>query len=267
VFTSTGSPTGYDNHDAASGQPDTEVYLYNARAAGGTGKLVCISCNPSGARPLGVEGEDPASRVSGRIPGAENNLHEPRIITDEGNRVFFESYDALSPRDVNGVQDVYEWEANGAGGCTTGANSYVPAAEGCIYLISSGQGGRDTEFVEADQDGANVFFATLSSLVPQDYGLIDIYDARVDGGFPTPPAPSPECDGEACQPSVTPPSAAGPSTTQAGPGNVKHESKPCPGKKNAKKGCTKKRHKKGKPHKKGKHPEHKSKTQHGRKAY
>ena len=42
--------TGYDNTDAVSGEPDEEVYLYDAQ----TGRLVCASCDPTGARPLGV---------------------------------------------------------------------------------------------------------------------------------------------------------------------------------------------------------------------
>ena len=39
--------TGYDNHDALSGQPDEEAYLYN----GENEHLVCVSCQPTGARP------------------------------------------------------------------------------------------------------------------------------------------------------------------------------------------------------------------------
>lgn len=41
------SLTGYDNHDAVSGTPDEEVYLYDA-----IGRVWCVSCNPTGMRPL-----------------------------------------------------------------------------------------------------------------------------------------------------------------------------------------------------------------------
>ena len=51
AFMSLVSLTGYDNTDAVSGQPDLEVYLYDA----GSGRLVCVSCNPTGARPVGQE--------------------------------------------------------------------------------------------------------------------------------------------------------------------------------------------------------------------
>ena len=51
AFMSERSLTGYDNRDAVSGQPDEEeVYLYDAS----TGHLACASCNPTGARPVGI---------------------------------------------------------------------------------------------------------------------------------------------------------------------------------------------------------------------
>ena len=50
TFMSNRSLTGYDNTDVVSGQPDEEVYLYDAESA----RLVCASCNPTGARPHGI---------------------------------------------------------------------------------------------------------------------------------------------------------------------------------------------------------------------
>src|SRR6185437_6077035 len=47
--------TGYDNHDANSDKLDEEVYLYDATASAGAGAVVCASCDPTGARPIGVE--------------------------------------------------------------------------------------------------------------------------------------------------------------------------------------------------------------------
>jgi hypothetical protein len=40
--------------------------------------------------------------------------YQSRYLAD-GGRVFFDSYDPLVPKDVNGKQDVYEWEADGVG--------------------------------------------------------------------------------------------------------------------------------------------------------
>ena len=49
AFMSNRSLTGYDNRDAVGGEPDEEVYLYNASSE----HLVCASCDPTGARPYG----------------------------------------------------------------------------------------------------------------------------------------------------------------------------------------------------------------------
>ena len=61
--------TGYDNHDAVSGVADEEVFLYDAQA----NKLVCASCNPSGARPRGMFDKG---------NGKEGTAHEARTHVD-----------------------------------------------------------------------------------------------------------------------------------------------------------------------------------------
>jgi hypothetical protein len=229
VFMSKASLTGYDNKDAVSGQPDSEVFLYDADADGGAGDLVCVSCNPSGSRPSGRDWD--LVKVEGKwaaawIPGWTNQLYAPRVISDDGTRVFFNSFDRLEARDTNGKQDVYQWEAEGQGNCTTADPLYSEAAAGCISLISSGGSPQDSELVDSGATGADVFFKTYSSLVSQDSGLIDIYDARVGGGFPPPTPPIPPnggCEGEACQgPAPTPPAHPAPpqSATFVGPGDV-----------------------------------------------
>ena len=53
AFMSSGHPTGYDNSDRVSSKADAEVYRYDASANGGAGELLCASCNPWGARPVG----------------------------------------------------------------------------------------------------------------------------------------------------------------------------------------------------------------------
>ena len=76
AFMSERSLTGYDNADANSGQPDEEVFLFDAQADGGAGRVVCASCNPSGARPVGVEyghsGEN--MRLVGGAGGCSGNI-------------------------------------------------------------------------------------------------------------------------------------------------------------------------------------------------
>jgi len=221
LFMSTGRPTGYDNIDAdpAKGLADAEVYLYDREAA----KLQCISCNPSGARPQGrnLPGiNKTVVPIASRIPGWENQIYPTRTMSSDGARVFFESYDALSLEDGNNQLDLYQWEAPGTGRCSAESREYFERVEGCVSLISSGDSPQVSEFVDASIGGGDVFFTTTSSLVAQDPGLVDIYDARVEGGLPAPAQPSPACEGDACQ---SPPSApldqTPASNSYVGPGN------------------------------------------------
>ena len=202
AFMTQTAPTGYDNLDAGNGKADAEVYLYDAGANEGAGGLLCASCNPSGARPVGADIVRGVLEfwAAAQLPVWENTLYQARSLATDGNRLYFESSDALTPRDGNGVGDVYEWEAPGTGSCVgEDAPGYSALNEGCVNLISSGQSPRAAEFVDADPSGHDVFFSTLSGLLPQDYGLLDIYDARIGGGFPQPPAPPAPCEGDACQ--------------------------------------------------------------------
>jgi hypothetical protein len=221
AFISAASLTGYDNIDAVTGEPDSEVYTYDAESR----TLSCVSCDRSGARPNGrnvspVTGE-PSVRAAGSIPVWENELYAPRALSDDGNRLFFNSYDALVPRDTNGKEDVYEWEMAGSGDCVVQSPAFSPANGGCVSLISSGGNPQDSAFVDASPSGNDVFFATAASLSPQDPGLVDIYDARVDGGFPAPAAPPASCEGEACQGALVPPNDSTPaSAVFSGPGDL-----------------------------------------------
>ena len=245
AFTSLAPLTGYDNADATTGEATKEVYLYDAA----TKRLICASCNPSGARPRSVATE--GTRFSARIPGFETQMHAAHVLSDNGTRLYFDSADTLSPADSNGAVDVYQWEAAGAGSCKATSPSYSPQDEGCIELISSGQSPIDSRFVEATADGRDVFFATLSSLLPQDYGLIDIYDAREGGGLPMPSAAA-SCEGEACQPPPAPPEDPTPASSAfQGAGNVvEAPARPkCKKPKVKRRGkCVKPKHKKHKRH-------------------
>jgi len=70
--------------------------------------------------------------------------------------------------------------------------------------------------------GSDIFFFTHSPLVGQDTGILgDLYDARVNGGFPAPVA-EPSCSGEQCQGTPTPAPSFGsaPSSAFAAGGNL-----------------------------------------------
>jgi sugar lactone lactonase YvrE len=177
VFMSEARLTGYDNTDLLTGAPDEEVYLYDA-----TGDhLSCISCNPSGARPIGPSAIVAGTHFETFLEG--KSLYQPRVISENGRRVFFESKDSLVSQDTNGQWDVYEYE------------------NGHVYLISGGTSPEESSFMDASANGSDVFFVTRQQLVPQDTdGLVDLYDARENGGFPTAAAPAPPCGGESCKP-------------------------------------------------------------------
>ena len=230
AFLSAGNLTGYDNVDVADGRLAVEVYLYDAEGD----ELVCVSCNPSGSRPAGrLFGPNPAvaRRVAAKMAPVANQLYTAQNLSADGNRLFFESFESLLPRDDNGRADVYQWtRAGGQGECEArGTELFVPAAKGCISLISSGQSTEDSEFVDASADGSDVFFKTGESLLPQDPGQFDVYDARVGGGFPV-QVPPPLCDPDveaSCQPDVPAPVLPRPSSDVPGPGNPPGSSK-CP---------------------------------------
>lgn len=257
AFMSTASLTGFDNTDVASGEADAEVYLYDALANGGAGRLVCVSCLASEARPQGREVSF-FNKISywaaAEIPTWESQLYPGKALSSDGTRLFFESYDPLVLRDTNGKRDVYEWQpASTQAECEeAGAELFAEQAGGCISLISSGQSSQGSEFLDASPDGSDVFFSTTSSLLPQDPGLADVYDARVGGGFPSPPAPVTPCEGEGCRaPSSAPSEPSLSSANPGGRGNVKPRKHHCKKGKVRRKGrCVAK---KGRHHKPGHH--------------
>jgi hypothetical protein len=192
AFMSVLSLTGYDNRDANTGQQDYEVFLYDAT----TKRLVCGSCNPSGARPIGPS-------YLNNLPHEGNDIAS-RVLSSDGERVLFNSYDALVPQDTNGREDVYAFE------------------DGVVHLISTGTSREDSFLLGMSSSGNDVFFVTAQPLVDQDLDAVsDVYDARVGGGFPAPFSEE-GCAGEACRgaPAGAPASLAPSSAVFSGAGNL-----------------------------------------------
>jgi hypothetical protein len=251
AFMSDEELTGYDNRDAVSGKPDEEVYLYHAPEdlASEAGTLVCASCNPTGARPVGVEYKKLISQgrglaigqltwgaeqwIAANVPGWQQyapskQLHQPRYLSDSG-RLFFDSSDALVPRDVNGNEDVYEYEPSDVGDCTSASAQFGVHSGGCVDLLSSGQDARESAFLDASESGGDVFFVTAAKLVSQDYdSALDVYDAHeCTSASPcapvAAPAPPPCVTGDSCKPAPTPQPtifSSPPSATFSGPGDI-----------------------------------------------
>ena len=184
--------TGYDNIGANSGVPEEEVFLYDAAS----GKLTCASCDPSGAQPVGVFDTPTYPRLlvdrrrvwdgrwlAGSIPNWTainliNALYQSRYLSNSG-RLFFDSPDALVPADVNGKEDVYEYEPEGVGTCGQTRETLSEKSGGCVELISPGTSSEESAFLDASADGGDVFFLTAAQLAPQDVdAAFDVYDAH-----------------------------------------------------------------------------------------
>jgi DNA-binding beta-propeller fold protein YncE len=236
AFISKAPLSGYDNTglcgSTGGGEiltiPCPEVFLYDSQSA----ELICASCPPSGAPPLG-------SSVLRRMPRAQ-----PRYLLDSG-RLYFDSQSALSQFDTNGrVEDVYQYEPNAVGSCER--------AGGCVSLISAGRGGADSNLLATDPSGKNVFFTTRDHLnKPDQDEAIDLYDARV-GGTPLVEPEVLECQGEACQPPASAPNDPTPgSSSFDGSGNVVETKAPKRHKKKRKHAKQKQSHKRAAKHNRG----------------
>jgi hypothetical protein len=154
-----------------------EMYAYDAS----TDRLKCVSCAPVGptsaaatVEPHTTDGT--ASMVIGGL--------RPRFLTSDGKRVFFSTAESLVADDTNGVADVYEYNFE----------------RDRVSLVSSGSGVEGTYFADASPDGSDVFITTSQVLLGRDMdGLVDLYDARVNGGLPEPPRTTDPCSGDGCQ--------------------------------------------------------------------
>jgi hypothetical protein len=172
----------------------TQAYVYDEPS----GAIDCISCAPGKA--------SSKATFRGFLTGYSHPTDaEPNAISADGSRAFFQTATALDPRDNNGTTDVYQWE------------------NGKVSLISSGRGTEGANFLAASPSGDDVFIVTTERLLPSDRDLnLDVYDARIGGGFPMPPSPGVPCEGDACQTPPSPPNDATPASAGfSGPGNAK----------------------------------------------
>jgi hypothetical protein len=177
-------PDGYENAnpDCAGTVFDPNpprckvLYLFDAE----TDEVHCVSCGPPGVPPAG----DANAGYNGSYSAI--NYRFPQPITDEG-RLFFDTPERLSPRDANQMRDVYEYHL------------------GEVRMISRGVAGEVSQFADTGGGGRDVFFTTTDAIVGQERdNAVDVYDARVGGGFASQePGPAPpvcgagECGGNA----------------------------------------------------------------------
>ena len=196
LFTSARNITGYESGGAI------EAYLYSV----GTEEIVCVSCRLDGELSVAASAGSPAGDqpIRSAIGGMQSGYNTPRSLSKDGSRVFFTMPDALAPGATEGERNLYEWR------------------KGVVHWLVTFADGRKSFFTGASADGADVFVATSEQLDPHDTDFVrDLYDIKVEGGFP-PPDPNPvPCDPAAdqCQGPATPgPNAAVPASV-TGPGN------------------------------------------------
>jgi hypothetical protein len=147
-------------------------------------------------------------RVSTSVTGSGGNgsgldvsmIRGASSMTADGSTVIFDSAEALSVGDTDGVTDVYAWHDDGR-----------------VSLISAGGG----QSAGISSSGRDIFFSTDVPVLAVDGDFNkDIYDARVGGGFApvqTTPCSGDECRGQRSQP----PSLAGPPpAVPGGPGGI-----------------------------------------------
>jgi hypothetical protein len=210
VIESRAKLTTYDN------KGHTEIYRFEE----GETDPRCLSCNFSN------EADGDAQLQNLILTRNFNILHN---VSEDGSRVFFETDEALVGNDVDGVNDIYEWQEEEDGE----SKQLISSGTSVGYSSPPGFEGRPSPnvLVSVTPDGSDVFFLSQDSLTPgaPEGGANVIYDAREGGGFAAPQEPT-VCSEEACRPDVQQshlPVSHPLSESLAGGGNVKPRKHHC----------------------------------------
>jgi hypothetical protein len=200
----------------ADSDQDVDAYRWDE-----TDGWVCVSCQQPGVKSAGDVSLDFNLWLHGGIlPSMQSSV--PRTtMSEDGQHIFFATPDALVPGDVNGeggcplvaqvytsepaCQDVYEWH------------------DGRLGLVSSGTGSEPVRLLTATESGRDVLFLTRQQLVGWDADKnVDVYDARVGGGFAEPLPQPPSCEAESCrgEPSISPKVPGAGTGVFEGPSNI-----------------------------------------------
>jgi hypothetical protein len=203
LFTSMANLTGYESGGKQ------EAYLYLAD----TDEVICVSCKTDGLPSVSTADDAP---IRSAWTGYEDGFRHPRSLSEDGSRVFFTMRDALTADAVEGNFNLYEWE------------------KGKVYLLfTTNKGEGKYGFVDAGTSGDDVFIRTDRQLNAHDTDFVqDVYDLKVNGGFPDPAPPAESCDPAAdqCQGALSPsPGASSPASQGfSGEGNPPVQAPQCP---------------------------------------
>jgi Tol biopolymer transport system component len=188
-----------------------QVFEYDAQ----TGSLVRVSIGQNGYNDNGNTDIAEASIPQHGFHGSEpTNYWTHLVVSADGSYVFFDSTDGLTPQALNQkIIGERLLNLNATSGPPVYANNVYEYHHGNVYLISDGRdvsqspnAGElsDVELVGTDAYGADVLFTTVDKLAQTDIDSnVDVYDARINGGFPAPASPSP-CSADACQGPLSP---------------------------------------------------------------
>ncbi len=184
-----------------------QVYRYDFK----TGSIVRISVghegfadngNAPGFEAIIGPGAVSSNQASPTVNGSD------RAISESGETIAFVTAAQLQSTDVAGGTNKscnQREQVNEGAGCEVYVWHECPHAVcadgdfGEVNMISDGQDPGGAVYTGMSATGSDVFFQTRSELVREDTDTLgDIYDARIDGGFPA-PTPEPSCSGEACQ--------------------------------------------------------------------
>lgn len=190
---------------AGGAGPCSELVRYDDR----DGSLECISCRHD------------RETVNTIGAGARIWPVSPTVqISADGETIVFASREALIPKDINNDADLYEW------------------SHGVLRLITDGlssfqEEGAAPQVFGLSKDGRDVFFGVADPGLTgfEQDGLMNLYDARIGGGF-EPPGPAVHCSEEACQGPLVPVPGGGAASSASfnGHGNLAPQPKkrrPC----------------------------------------
>jgi hypothetical protein len=197
-----------DHGPQADTDTGRDIYRYDAE----TGALTRLSTGDDGEG-----GNEPGADANfipiGYGPTLPNRPAPRGAMTDDGGSVVFTTDETLASNDTNGTVDVYLWH----GGRVSLISSGKPSEDHNFTLGTTDPFGSGAVTIEAfiSPSGRDVFFTTTAPLIPNDVDTVmDIYAARVDGGFDQ--STSPQCSGDACQsPPSPPPPASKPGSTSS----------------------------------------------------
>lgn len=158
-------------------RPEPQAYRFGA-----DGSLICLSC-AGGGEPAAGYGTLGITSGGTYAPAGQNVP-----MNEDATQIFFESSVPLVPEAQPAragheaeSSNVYEWE------------------DGQVHLISDGTTAGSI-LDGTTPSGENVFFSTRSQLTSGSNGdWINVYDARVGGGFPESGTETAPCSGQACR--------------------------------------------------------------------